>query len=84
MLADVEAEIRRSFLTELEEAVDDHLGPVAHLVSSWSIDKARDIAWSNAQTLWELRRTNHLSQAYAAALAQTVGMGSRFLLTSFD
>lgn len=84
LLADAEAEIRRSFLTELEQAVDDHLSPVAHLVSSWSIDKARDFAWLNAQTLWELRRTNHLHKAYSEGLARTVGMGSRFLLTSVD
>ena len=84
LLAGVEAEIRRSFLNELGQSVDDHLTPVAHLVSSWNIDKARDIAWVNMQTLWELRRVDFLYDAYAAALARTVGMGSRLLLTSFD
>ena len=84
LLADAEAEIRRSFLTELEQAVDDHLNPVAHLVSAWSIDKARDFAWLNAQTLWELRHTTLLSQAFVDGLARTVGMGSRLLLTSID
>ena len=82
LLADVEAEIRRSFLTEVEQAVDDDLSPVAHLVSSWNIDKARDFAWLNVQTLWELRRASRLFDAYTAALASTVGMGSRLLLTS--
>ena len=84
LLADVEAEIRRSFFTEFEKSVDDHLTPVAHLVSSWNIDKARDIAWVNTQTLWELRRIDFLHDRYAGALARTVGMGSRLLLTSFD
>ena len=84
LLADVEAEIRRSFLDEVERAVDDHLTPVAHLVSSWSIEKARDIAWVNVQTLWELRRVDPLFDAYTAALARTVGMGSRLLLTSLN
>lgn len=83
LLADVEGEIRRSFLTTVGQAVDDRLGPVAHLVSSWNIDKARDIAWVNVQTLWELRRVDFLFDAYAAGLARTVGMGSRLLLTSF-
>ncbi|MDT7555021.1 MAG: hypothetical protein QOI16_3561 [Pseudonocardiales bacterium] len=81
LLAEVEAEIRRSFLTEVERAVDDHLAPVAHLVSSWSIDTARDAAWVNVQTLWELRRVDVLFDAYEAGLAGTVGMGSRLLLT---
>ena len=82
LLADTEADIRRSFLTEVEQSVDDHLEPVAHLISSWDIDKARDFAWLNVLTLWELRRVRTLFDAYAATLARTVGMGSRLLLTS--
>ncbi|KRE25579.1 hypothetical protein ASG82_18740 [Mycobacterium sp. Soil538] len=84
LLAAAEGEIRRSFLTELEQAVDDHLSLVAHLVSSWSIEKARDVAWVTVQTLWELRGLKHLYNAYADGLAHTVGMGSRLLLTSID
>ncbi len=84
LLADAEAEIRRSFLDELQQDVDDHLGPVAHLISSWSIERARDFAWVTAQTLWEIRRLTPLYQAYSAGLAHTVGMGSRLLLTPLD
>jgi hypothetical protein len=51
LLADVGAEIRRSFLTDVGQSVDDHLSPVAHLVTSWNTDKARDVAWVNVQTL---------------------------------
>lgn len=82
LLASVEAEIRRSFLTEVEKSIDDHLNPVAHLITSWNIDKARDFAWLTVQTLWELRRAPRLFDAYVATLARTVGMGSRLLLTS--
>jgi hypothetical protein len=82
LLADVEAEIRRTFLTEVEKSVDAHLEPIAHLISSWDIAKARDFAWLTVQTLWELRAARHLFDAYVATLARTVGMGSRLLLTS--
>ena len=61
--------------------VDDHLGPVIHLVSSWKIDKARDVAWVNVETLWALRHVGPLADRYRAALARTVGMASRCLLT---
>jgi hypothetical protein len=81
LLAAVEAKIRRSFLTEVEKAVDDSLEPVAHLITSWDIAKARDFAWLNVETLWQLRRTRPLFEAYTATLARTVGMGSRLLLT---
>jgi len=84
VLADVEAEIRRSFLNDIERCVDDHLSPVAHLISSWNIDTARDIAWVNVQTLWELRQMDFLFDAYTDSLARTVGMGSRLLLTPLD
>ncbi|OBI67149.1 DUF5995 family protein [Mycobacterium sp. E796] len=81
VLASVEAEIRRSFLDDLERSIDDHLEPVAHLITSWDIAKARDFAWLTVQTMWELRRVSGLFDAYAAGLARTVGMGSRLLLT---
>ncbi|ANI38602.1 DUF5995 family protein [Mycolicibacterium vaccae] len=82
LLADAEAEIRRSFLNELERSVDDRLAPVAHLVSAWSIDKARDFAWMTTLTLWELQPLKHLYRAFLTGIGHTVGMGSRLLLTT--
>jgi len=81
LLASVEAEIRRSFLTEVENSIDNHFEPVTHLICSWDIEKARDFAWLTAETLWELRRVNHLSDAFVETLSSTVGMGSQLLLT---
>jgi hypothetical protein len=81
LLASVEAEIRRSFLTEVEASLTAGLEPVVHLISSWDIEKARDVAWVTVQTLWALRPASHLFDVYAATLADTVGMGSRLLLT---
>jgi Family of unknown function (DUF5995) len=82
VLASVEEEIRRAFLSDIEKSIDDHLEPVAHLIASWDIAKARDFAWVTTQTLWELGGVGPLFDAYSAALARTVGMGSRLLLTS--
>jgi hypothetical protein len=81
LLADVEQEVRRSFLDEVQQRIDDHIGPVVHLVSAWNIDKARDVAWVSVETLWTLRSTTVLSMAFREGLAHTVGMGSRILLT---
>ncbi len=81
LLASQEAAIRRSFLDDVERAVDDRLAPAAHLVASWSIERARDAALLHARTAWELRRTPALRTAYLEGLARTVGMGSRLLLT---
>jgi Family of unknown function (DUF5995) len=80
VLADVEAEVRRSFLDEVGRAADDVIGPVTHLISAWSIDKARDAAFLQARTIWELRHTTFLREHYVAALGDAVGMASRLLL----
>ncbi|HEX6246236.1 MAG TPA: DUF5995 family protein [Nocardioidaceae bacterium] len=81
ILASVESEVRRSFLSELGRQVDDRMGPLVHLVSSWNIDKARDLAWVSVESLWAIRRLGFLVDRYTAALAGTVGMVSRYLLT---
>jgi hypothetical protein len=81
VLAEVEAPIRRSFLDEVGRDVDDHFGPVVHLISAWNIDKARDLSWVTVETLWALRRTNFLRGRFLDGLGHTVGMASRALLT---
>jgi hypothetical protein len=81
LLAACEAQIRRSFLTEVGQAVDRELGPVVHLVDSWNISRARDVAWVNAEAMWAIRHARPLAERYEVALARTVGMASRYLLT---
>ena len=81
VLAGAESEIRRSFLTTIGRRVDDEVGPVVHLVSAWNIDKARDVAWVNVEALWAIRELPFLSGRYVEMIGDTVGMGSRILLT---
>jgi hypothetical protein len=81
VLAQVESGIRRSFLDTIGREVDDRVGPIVHLVSSWNIDKARDVAWVTVETLWELRGNEHLRDRLLDSLGHSVGMTSRALLT---
>ena len=76
-----QSEVRRSFLDDIGREVDNRLGPVVHLISSWKIEKARDLSWVTAETLWALRRTKFLRGRFLDSLAHTVGMTSRALLT---
>lgn len=80
VLASVESRIRRSFLTEIGQQVDDRVGAAVHLVSSWKIEKARDLSWVTAETIWALRSTRLLYGRFLSALGSTVGMASRALL----
>jgi hypothetical protein len=81
VLAQVEGPIRRSFLDDLGREIDDRLSPVVHLISSWNIDKARDLSWVTVETLWALRRAGFLRDRVIDSLAHTVGMTSRALLS---
>jgi hypothetical protein len=81
VLAQVERPIRRSFLDALGREVDDELGPIAHLISTWNIDSARELSWVTAETLWVLRRTSLLRDRFLDSLSHTVGMTSRALLS---
>ncbi|WP_200957995.1 DUF5995 family protein [Nocardioides sp. Soil805] len=81
VLAQVESPIRRSFLDAIGTQADDRIGPVVHLLSTWNIDKARDLAWVTAETIWALGRASPLRDRFLDGLAHTVGMTSRALLT---
>ncbi len=81
VLAQVEADVRRSLLDDLAREADELVGPVVHLASCWNIERARDIAWVTAETLYSLRHLEVLRAAHLEALDRTVGMTSRILLT---
>lgn len=81
ILAQVESPIRRSFLDARGHDVDSRFGPAVHLLSTWDIEKARDLAWVTAETIWELRRADFVCARFLDGLSHTVGMTSRALLT---
>ncbi|GAA6525383.1 DUF5995 family protein [Intrasporangium sp. DVR] len=85
LLAAVQQEVRQSFLEGLALEVDRaHAGPVANLVGAWSITRARDAAWTNANVLWRLDGHEPLRGDYAATLSRSVGLAGRLLLTPVD
>lgn len=85
LLAEVQEQVRQSFLDGVALEVDRrHVAPVANLVGSWSIDRARDAAWTNAQVLWEIDGVEPLRGSYAATLSRSVGLAGRLLLTPVD
>lgn len=73
VLAAVEREVRESYL--------DLPLPVVDLVGTWSIERARDAAWVNADVLWRLRGLAFARDRFAETLAGSVGLASGTLLT---
>ncbi|GAA5168303.1 DUF5995 family protein [Ornithinimicrobium tianjinense] len=79
LLAQVHEEVRRSFVRSLPE-VEAELSPLLTLVGSWSITRARDAAWVNAEVLRTLKEVPELREEFRVNLCRTVGMASRTLL----
>ncbi len=55
--------------------------PLTHLLGCWSLERARDGAWSAARALWALRHTPALADDLAGRLDAAVGLIGRMLLT---
>lgn len=91
--ADLEDEFDRvgDILISLEERIREDLmpgpdllqlaDPLTHLLGAWSLERAREAAWSVARALWALRELPDLTDESARRLDAAVGLASRLLLT---
>ncbi|MEJ8633749.1 DUF5995 family protein [Streptomyces sp. MS2.AVA.5] len=94
--ADLEGEFDRvgDILTLLEERIREDLmpgpdlleiaDPLTHLLGAWSLDRARDGAWSAARLLWGVRTLPELADEFTERLDTGVGLVGRCLLTPWS
>ncbi|WP_055493015.1 DUF5995 family protein [Streptomyces sp. TP-A0356] len=78
-------------LVSLEERIREDLmpgpdllhiaDPLTHLFDAWSLERAREAAWSAARALWALRGLPELAGEFARRLDAATGFASRMLLT---
>ena len=80
ILARVEDDIKHEFLEGLLDVADEALGRLDDVLAMWSVERARDAAWTNAETLWALRGRPRLQSTFLLSLGRFVGLGSRGLL----
>ena len=80
LLARVEAQVKEQFMDELLEVADDALGRLDDVIAMWSVERARDAAWTNAEALWTLRGRPPIRDAFLLSLGRFVGLASRGLL----
>ncbi|MFI6940067.1 DUF5995 family protein [Streptomyces sp. NPDC050418] len=55
--------------------------PLTHLLGTWSLERARDAAWSAARVLWSLRELPDLAEEFTERMDAGVGLVGRCLLT---
>jgi hypothetical protein len=82
LLDGAERAIRQSFESGVVLDADRHAQAVLDLVSNWSMNSARDVAWDTALALWAVRRNHFAVGLLTGALARTVAMASRMLLVA--
>ncbi|MGP4044318.1 DUF5995 family protein [Streptomyces sp. 2A115] len=91
--AELEDEFERvgDVLITLEERIREDLmpgpdllqiaDPLTHLLGAWSLERARDAAWSAARAVWALRGLPELAEEFVERLDTGVGLVGRCLLT---
>ncbi len=80
LLEQTEEEVKRWFLTGIAGVADEALGRLDDVIGMWSVSRAREAAWVNGETLWELRRVPALAARYLTTLDRMVGYAGRGLL----
>ncbi|NJP49026.1 hypothetical protein HCJ93_02780 [Streptomyces sp. SBST2-5] len=78
-------------LVALEERIREELmpgpdvlqlaDPLTHLLGAWSLERARDAAWTAARALWALRHLPDVAEEFTVRLDRAVGFAGRILLT---
>ena len=80
LLEDVETQIKTDYSTGVVALVDAAAGNTDDAVAMWKVRAAREAAWTNAEVLWALRATPHLSDSFFDRLDRFTGFAGRGLL----
>jgi hypothetical protein len=80
LLQETEARVKRDLLTGDLAIADEALGEVDDVIAIWNVERARDAAWTNAETLSALRASPDLADAFLLVLDRMVGFAGRGLL----
>jgi hypothetical protein len=81
LLKAVEGQVAGWFETGLIADIEDvTTKATARAIAMWSIVAARDVAWGNAQILWNLRGEPALASIYADTLARAAELSGRGIL----
>ncbi len=69
-------QITTGILRDVEEA----LGRVDNMMALWSVRRARDTAWANAEVLWAIRGNELLYETFVKTIGRMAGFAGRGLL----
>ena len=80
LLVQAQAKVEPSLKRGILHFVDRFLGHADEAAENWSMARAREAAWVQAETLWALRDDADLSAQWLLVVDRTVGFAGRGLL----
>ena len=80
LLARTEARVKVEFARGIVGELDRALGSLDDVLAIWNVERARDAAWVNGETLHALRPVPPLARRFLATLDRMVGFAGRGLL----
>jgi hypothetical protein len=80
IMAAVEASSKRWLYGGILRWLDRLLGRVDDIVAIWSLERAREAAWTNARALLRLHSDGTMADEFKDTLARSVGLAGRGLL----
>jgi hypothetical protein len=82
LLDAIEQSVRQSFESPAERAADHHVAAVGNLIASWTINSARDLAWTNSLLFWQIKDDQAGYELLGDSLAVSTALASRLLLVA--
>jgi uncharacterized protein DUF5995 len=80
LLALVEDQVKAELVTDALRDFDVALGDLDDVVAMWKVERAREAAWVQAETLWALRSLPQLRGEFTRTLDRLVGLAGRGIL----
>ena len=73
-------QVKQWLVTGALDEVDETFGDVDDAIAMWSLQRARQAAWTSGEVLWALRDNDRLTVAYVSVMDRLAGFAGRGLL----
>jgi hypothetical protein len=80
ILVDVEEQVKAQLITDALRDFDVALGDIDDVLAMWKVERAREAAWVQAETLWVIKDLPQLRGHFMSTLDRLVGFAGRGIL----
>ncbi len=80
ILVETERQVKEWLEGAFLRQIEFEVGRIEDVIAIWSVEHARDAAWTRAETQWEVRGINAIASGYATVIDKFAGLATRALL----